>query len=285
MTCPLCFEGTNPVALFPHSPRCDFESEWVDICGAVAEDNGGEVRPMGLSIYWEFVAEGDFADGIRKVQSLHAAAEGAGFDEVGKVVEAYADKHIEGDDEAAADRAWVLSQGLVTLHPSPTSGIQEVVRVAPLGVVGFRASSAGAEDAVFGLAVYPPSVQVGAHRIETHLGGLRWSSGASTQGAAKRSGMPGFLRAHRAIVMMLDKARGLGLKVHVKDDGGFWEKRDQKGLLDKLEEWEGLMAALGRQRRDGRRTVPLACDVKPILEAKQKERRRLDREPIEELEG
>lgn len=246
---------------------------------------------MGLSLHWEWLAPTDLApDAARKlVHALREAACDCGFAEVSEVVEATVDRHATTDAEAI-DRAWALSTGMVTLPTPPTlMGLPDVgahLRIPPAVVWAFRGSSPGAEDAAFGLAAYPATVTLGLHAHPTDLPGFRWAGGCSTQGAVKRGGAPAFLKAHRAVVLTLDRARALGVRVKVRDDGEFWTTRDPKVLLDKLEHWEGLVAALGRARRDRKPTATiLAADVRQTLEARRRAAKRLDRPVVEGLEG
>ena len=225
---------------------------------------------MGLALHWEFNAQVGPADAARLIKLLHAAAKSANFASVSEIVEARADVHSDtaaGESEMA-DRAWALSTGMRSVPVPGEPG--QTKRVTPVHVVAFRATSAGAEDAAFGLASY------------ANESGYRWQAGCDTQGAARRGGPPAFLAAHRAVVAVLDKARALGIKVVAKDDGEFWETRDQKRLLDKLDEWQVLTAALTRGNRD-RPACTLRADVLPRLEATRRPRR--DQNPIEELEG
>lgn len=242
---------------------------------------------MGLGLHWELSADGavDNAGALRVVSALRESALSLGFGEVGEVVEAWAGVHAAGDEDAMAERAWALSQGMVTVAAPTDDDTRRTVRIAPTHVVAFRGYSAGAEEAVFGLAWYDalPSAVPAAGGGATSVG-YRWASGCATQGAMKRGGARTFLAAHRAIVGVLDKARTAGLNVTVKDDGGYWETRDPKALFDKLEAWEELVAAIARKRAPGR-AVPLASDVKAQIEARRRDRPRLDREPAEELEG
>ena len=143
----------------------------------------------------------------------------------------------------------------MTDAPSP---LPASVRLAPEHVLAFRACWAGAEDAVFGLASY-------AGRE-----GYLWTSGCATQGAARRGGRPSFLAAHRAIITVLDAARSAGIKVTVLDDGEFWVGRDPKVLLDKLDEWETLSAALERRHGQAPSTSPR---IQALGRAKGQERR------------
>jgi hypothetical protein len=223
---------------------------------------------MGLSIHWEWSFQGDAATARRVVEAVRAGALSAGFTEVGEVVEAWAERHETAEDVIVA-RAWAMGQGLRT-QEAVVDGHRNTTRIAPLHVAAFRAYSRGAEEAAFGLASY------------TGLDGYRWSAGCDTQGAAKRGSPTGFLAAHRAVVATLDKARSLGIKVTAKDDGGYWEHRDIKRLLDKLDEWERLVAGLGKGRANEKPCF-LASEMKSRVEAVRKGRK--DPKVIEELEG
>lgn len=226
---------------------------------------------MGLSIHWQWsfagpgVAE---ADACRVVEQLRAGVLAVGFAEVGGVVQAWADRH-ESAEEAVVARAWAMSQGLRSVE-RVENGVRTNTRVAPEHVVAFCGYSRGAEDAAFGLARY------------AHAEGYSWCAGCDTQGAARRGGPTAFLAAHRAVIATLDKARSLGVKVTARDDSGYWEHRDPKRLLDKLAEWEHLVAALGKGR-GAEKPCFLASEMKAKVEAGRKGRR--DPKVIEELEG
>jgi hypothetical protein len=243
---------------------------------------------MGLGIFWELAAPPRFGptDAVGLIVKLRESALSVGFGEVSEVVEAFSHPPAQAalpgtsgsDSDALADRAWALTQGMIAV-PAPTdSEPTRLCRIAPQHVIAFRGYSAGAEDAVFGLACYTPIQDT---RVPA---GYCWSGGCATQGAHLRGGPAGFLAAHRAIVGVLDRARSAGLAVTVRDDGGYWESRDPKVLFDKLQGWEQLVAAIARKRLSGK-AVPLASDVRSQIEARRRERPRLDREPAEELEG
>lgn len=239
---------------------------------------------MGLSLHWEFASSVLEASAATAwVRSLREYAATFPFGEVSEVVEAWADRRDvgggggEGDESAMADRAWALSQGMaVRAAPTPEDPTR-TRRVAPLHVAAFRVYVAGAEEAVFGLASHGEG------------GEYVWSGGCATQGAATRGGAAAFLAAHRSVVAVLDKARALGggVGVVVRDDGGFWESRDPKVLLDRLAEWESLTTAIARGRGGGAKVkvTPLASEMKDVLEARRRARPRLDKPPAEELEG
>lgn len=231
---------------------------------------------MGLSLHWEFSSGPmDAAAASAWVRRLRDYAAGLNFAEVSEVVEAELSRRDPSAGEAEmAERAWAMCQGM-RLQASPTpEDPARTVRVPPVHVVAFRAYVAGAEEAAFGLACHGQ-------------GGYTWSGGCATQGASKRGGAAAFLSAHRTVVAVLDKARSLpgGVRVAVRDDGGFWETRDPKVLLDKLAEWQSLTSAISRGGKERTRPVTLASDVRDLIEARRRERPRLDRPPVEELEG
>ena len=46
---------------------------------------------------------------------------------------------------------------------------------------------------------------------------------------------------------MLDRAKKIGFKVYVSDEGDYWEKRDIKALVEAIGEWNTFIAGfLGR---------------------------------------
>jgi hypothetical protein len=52
-----------------------------------------------------------------------------------------------------------------------------------------------------------------------------------------------FLRAHKAIVAVLDHARSLGIEVEVHDESEYWEHRDEAKLLACVSRMNNLIAA------------------------------------------
>jgi len=49
---------------------------------------------------------------------------------------------------------------------------------------------------------------------------------------------------------MLDHARELGILAAVTDEGGFWEKRDVRALVQQVGQWNEQMAAIIGQMKD-----------------------------------
>ena len=64
---------------------------------------------------------------------------------------------------------------------------------------------------------------------------------------------------------MLDKAKELGCLAEVHDEGGFWEKRDLKALVQEIGSWNEMIAALGGRLKDLVGNGPLGLEA-PITE-------------------
>ena len=62
--------------------------------------------------------------------------------------------------------------------------------------------------------------------------------------------MPNFLQCHLTVIAMLDKAKELGCLAEVNDEGGFWEKRDLKALVQEIGSWNEMIAAVGGKLKD-----------------------------------
>ena len=81
----------------------------------------------------------------------------------------------------------------------------------------------GCDPAAFGFCKLPP--------VER----WQWSYSCCTQHTSRpeHGGLENFLRCHLALVALLDAIKGAGLaEVEVKDDGGYWQRRDPKKLAE-----------------------------------------------------
>jgi len=85
------------------------------------------------------------------------------------------------------------------------------------------------------------------HRIPGQTG--MWGSFCKTQ-YANQHGLPNFLRAHMTVCAILEKAQDLGFKVKVKDEGGFWTKRDVKALAEDVGKWDQMIASIFGAMKD-----------------------------------
>lgn len=217
---------------------------------------------MGLTIGYELRAPVDAARARTIVQRLREHALSLPFARVTEVSE------LDPPDRGAGQPVEEDKAGGLRLHgachvevPSGT-GDEEYATVDPIHVIRFVVQPNGAETACIGLASHPDTV---AHRrgdsvieVTTGLGDVyAWHSSCKTQYAAlpDRGGVANFLEAHLALIELLDKARDLGCEVVVRDGGGYWEHRDQRRLLESLEEWNRLVAGFVGSLRDTARGI------------------------------
>lgn len=111
----------------------------------------------------------------------------------------------------------------------------------------------GCEQANFGLAGYPATVLTQhGRRVRTGMHGWSWNSFCKTQYASSPGcgGVENFLRCHLSVVKLLDCARELGIVQEVSDEGGFWEKRDVKALVQEVGEWNSMIAGFVGTMKD-----------------------------------
>jgi hypothetical protein len=79
-----------------------------------------------------------------------------------------------------------------------------------------------------------------------------WSSFCKTQYAndPRLGGWDNFQRAHLSVCAILEHLDRIGFKVHVNDEGHFWEKRDLAALANEIGEWDAMLAGLGGVLKD-----------------------------------
>jgi hypothetical protein len=73
--------------------------------------------------------------------------------------------------------------------------------------------------------------------------GWRWSYTCCTQPASRpeHGGLENFLRCHQALIGLLDAIRQAALAtVEVRDDGGYWQHRDQTRLAEAVRLCNGV---------------------------------------------
>lgn len=205
---------------------------------------------MGLSIHYNLQLDGGDEAGARAaVEQLRQNAFDMPFKEVGKIIE------VDGEDadfenlERNDPTLWLLLQASRFIERGDT-----YYRVAPQHVIAFPTQPAdGSEPANFGLATYPKTIDIGdGQEMPTELDGWSWSSFCKTQYAGNPDvgGVENFLRAHLAIVALLDAAKDLGLLREVGDEGEYWEKRDVTALADQVRYWNTAIAGLAGRIKD-----------------------------------
>jgi hypothetical protein len=116
-----------------------------------------------------------------------------------------------------------------------------VVEVAP---------GEGCETALFGLCQYPRRIPFRAGSIPTGFeGGWLLKGFCKTQYAGEH-GWEHFLKCHRQIISLLDFWRQLDVMVEVTDEGEYWQTRSEEQLRKKLQQYDGLVAAVGGLFKD-----------------------------------
>lgn len=212
---------------------------------------------MGLTIHYELQANVRSAqDARRLLGQLRQKALDFPFEEIGPIVEAGGD----GADFEKLDRdhpnRWLLVQAGRCVELG-----QSFYRVTPKRVIAFSTLPGdGCDQANFGLAVYPATVEVedrsrrtpGMKRIRTGLPKWSWASFCKTQYASNPDcgGVENFLRCHLCVVKLLDRAAVLGILKEVKDEGHYWEKRDVKALANEVGDWNCMVAGLAGRLKD-----------------------------------
>lgn len=204
---------------------------------------------MGLTIHYQLEAKtGSMRNARQLVERLRHKALDLPFKEVSALVE------VSGDD-ANFDKAdrdsphrWLLIQAgqyleLDNCHHS----------IAPQHLIAFSTLPAdGSEQANFGLAVYPKSMEIRGKKVRTGLSAWSWGSFCKTQYASNPEvgGIENFLRAHLAVVKLLDQAAELGILKHVGDEGGYWEQRNIKALATEVGDWNAMIAGWAGRLKD-----------------------------------
>ena len=190
---------------------------------------------MGLTIHYDLHAAPCPPTQARQfVEQLHQRALDLSFGEVGDIVE-YEGNACDFRQREEGDPArWLLVQ---SMWRTPAGRL-----VPPRHILAFSTWPAeGCEQANFGLGMYPAAAP-----------GWDWASFCKTQYASNPDyeGINNFLRAHFTLVRLLDHAQELGILNAVKDESGFWEKRDAKDLVETVGRWNQMMPGLVGQYRD-----------------------------------
>ena len=111
----------------------------------------------------------------------------------------------------------------------------------------------GCEAANIGFCKYPAYLSIDGKRVFTKLKGWTWTSFCKTQYASdpQLGGVQQFLRCHLGIIKILDFIKATELaKVEVSDEGGYFEQRDVKALVQEVGEWNEFIAGFTGELRD-----------------------------------
>jgi len=204
---------------------------------------------MGLTIHYRLQsASRNPAKARQLIEQLRQKALDLPFKEVGEIVE------VNGDtanfDKLGQDdpNRWLLIQaGQYVVRDG------RHYRITPTQVIALSTwPGEGCEEANFGLAVYPKTIEVDGKKLRTNLGNWSWSSFCKTQYASNPEvgGVENFLRCHLAVVKLLDAAAEIGVLKEVRDEGDFWEKRDIKALAAEVGDWNTMIAGWAGRLKD-----------------------------------
>lgn len=204
---------------------------------------------MGLTIHYSLQSASRTPAKARQlVEQLRQKALDLPFKEVGEIVEVNGDTadldKLDRDDPTR----WLLIQAGQYLERDGRH-----YRITPTQVVAFSTLPGdGSEEANFGLAVYPKTIEIDGKRVRTNLGNWSWSSFCKTQYASNPDvgGVENFLRSHLAVVKLLDAAAENGILKEVSDEGDYWEKRDIKALAAEVGDWNTMVAGWAGRLKD-----------------------------------
>lgn len=171
----------------------------------------------------------------------------------------------------AAEKALPISHDAVdltrwaqawTLQRDPDqSSTTTIITVEPLaGWIFPVVLGAECEPLWLGLCRYPTHVSHQGRKIATRLGtGWRMSGACKTQYASLR-GWAHFRQCHTGAIELLRDAANLGAKVRISDEGGWWPRRSERLLREKVAQYNGLVAALAgavKDASDGHLAAPI----------------------------
>ena len=208
---------------------------------------------MGLTIHYDLKADTRSPTKARRlVDDLRCKALDLPFQEVDEVVEFSGEEADFNKVDRDDPNRWCLIQSSRHVNVG-----DRCYTVMPTRLIAFSTyPGEGCEQANFGLATYPATIQVEVDwkpkTIRTGLGGWSWSSFCKTEYASNPDcgGLENFLRCHLAVVKLLDHAKELGILKEVADEGDYFTNRDLKSLADEVGRWNTLIAGFAGRMKD-----------------------------------
>ncbi|MBI4624178.1 MAG: hypothetical protein HY736_13305 [Verrucomicrobia bacterium] len=108
---------------------------------------------------------------------------------------------------------------------------------------------ADCEPTTMGLCRYPERVRQLGRVWGVKLPGWRLDLFSKTQYASLH-GWEHFRRCHLAVIAALEIWRGLGARVKISDEGGYWPRRSERTLRRELDQMNGAIAGLAGVLKD-----------------------------------
>lgn len=201
---------------------------------------------MGLTIHYSLTTDLTKPKDIRQlVEAVRQFALDLPFEHVGEIIEFTGDDPEPEDDTARWLRIQSESHVEVGQYHYP---------VPAKRCIAFSTwPGQGCEAANFGFCQYPAFIHVEGKRVATKRKGWTWSSFCKTQYASdpRCGGVQHFLRCHLGVVRILDFIKATELaQAEASDEGGYFEQRDVKALVQEVGEWNEFIAAFTGELRD-----------------------------------
>ena len=201
---------------------------------------------MGLTIHYGLTTDLSKPSDVRQlVEAVRQFALDLPFENVSEIIEFTGDE-TEPEDETAR---WLRIQS-----ESHVEVGHYHYRVPPKHCIAFSTwPGQGCEAANFGFCKYPAFIMVEGKRIATKRKGWSWCSFCKTQYASdpQVGGVQHFLRCHLGVIKVLDFLKATELaQVEVSDEGGYFEQRDVKALVQEVGEWNEFIAGFTGELKD-----------------------------------
>lgn len=222
---------------------------------------------MGLHICYELAlpAETSRPRVLYLLGALRSQSERLAFDEITEIREfaGAACETVPGKE--SWNDPWVLFRVAALARAIRGSDDDRDLLRAPDYAAGFLVlPGRRCEPAAFGFSHSPSEVRVKGETLPIRHPGWHWHYCCKTQYASVVSDAH-LLRCHLGLIELLDTARGLGIGVTVRDETGYDEHRDEKKLLDSVQEANRLIAGIAGRMADALDSSSVKA-VAPIFE-------------------
>jgi hypothetical protein len=221
---------------------------------------------VGLTVYYTLLlpksAAPAFPNALDALGKLREYCIGQDFCNVSTIDEF--DSEDRGNPEDEAIEQLVFGQWTQLLFEEGKKPPEEAVSrdIMPSRAARFLIHPAeGCESASFGVSDLPAEIQ----GYPTVVGSnWYWRSFCKTQYVSVHS-IEKFIEVHRALIRVFDCAVAIGFDVDVRDDGSYWETRDEAVLVEKIGHMNRMVARVAgafkdvadEQDSDGRVAAPI----------------------------
>ena len=198
---------------------------------------------MGLSIHYQIrLDSGDRATARELVRTMHRHARELA--RAGKV------ERVLPTSSAADDLDRFASLYITRPDPDDPHTIRGVAVPPVEGTIFPVDLGEGCELLWLGLCRYPANVKQDERDIPTKFDrGWRMQGACKTQ-YASRQGWEHFRRCHTTVIALLRQCAALGARVRIADEGGWWPRRSDATLRQKVDEMNGIVAAFAGAMKD-----------------------------------